>query len=379
MEALSAEMYLSKTTISKDIHSMQDLVNCIPGVSLEISRKYGIRLVGQEECIRQLVSGILLYYQMSFMDYLHKSLNFFYPQHGKLDTLYYLLVDALLAQDIVITGPSMEILAMEYFLLFQRKQMGYELTSNLDVQYKEVDLPVPEMEELFGLSITAKDRISMLQMLRHKRFLTQPMVREERTQRMQEVARRFFDVVSERYGFDFSTNDSIRNHIDAMLIYHHLTFRKRTMLVSEIQQNYPYAYEIAQCIVPIAAEVMDYHLQENETTRLAVRLVVAMDAIPQRKRAIVVVDSASYAELLHFKLSHYFSHKIELCGNCPAYQLETILQKEKEHPIELILTTTALLSQPEMDILHISPILNQQDINLLNDYFFRNNRSYRHK
>ena len=45
-------------------------------------------------------------------------------------------------------------------------------------------------------------------------------------------------------------------------------------------------------------------------------------------------------------------------------------------PVELILATTAIPFATEIDMLRISPILNQQDINLLNDYFFRNNRSY---
>ena len=64
-----------------------------------------------------------------------------------------------------------------------------------------------------------------------------------------------------------------------MLTYHHLTFRKRSMLVSEIRQNYPFAYEVACRIIPIAQEIMGYHLLENEVSRLAVRLVVAMDEI----------------------------------------------------------------------------------------------------
>lgn len=378
MEALANELYTSKTTISKDIHSMQQLVSCVDGVVLDISRKNGLCLRGEEHHIRQLISGILLYYQMQFMGYLHKAIGHFYPQHGTgiLDRLYYLLVDALLTQDIVITGPSMELLAMEYFLIFQRKQLGYELTANLESQYKEVELPVAAMEELFGLSLTEKDRISMLQLLRYKRFLKSPIMQEERTQRMQEVAHRFREKVKEEYGFEFEQSTFIRDHIYAMLTYHHLTFRKRTMLVAEIQQNYPFAYEVACCIIPIAEEVLGYHLQENEISRLAVRLVVAMDEPPQRKRTLVVVDSASYSELLRFKLKHYFSRKIEFCGTCPAYQLDNLLQNAEE-PIELILATMPLTSHPDADILHISPILNQQDINALNDYFFRNNRSYR--
>lgn len=146
---------------------------------------------------------------------------------------------------------------------------------------------------------------------------------------------------------------------------------------AEIQQNYPFAYEVACRIRPIAEQVLGYHLLENELSRLAVRLVVAMDEIPQRKRTLVIVDSASYSELLRFKLRHYFSRKIEFLGTCPAYQLEKLLKDSPHQPVELILTTTSLIYSPGIDTLHISPILNQQDINLLNDYFFRNNRSYR--
>lgn len=377
MDTLANELYTSKTTISKDIHSMLDLVNAIHGVSLKISRKKGIRLQGEEQHIRRLISGILLYYQMQFMDYLHKTVNRFYLQHGMLDKLYYVLVDALLAQNLIITGPSMQLLTMEYFLFFQRKQSHHELTANLDLEYKEIDLPFAKMEELFGIALSEKDRICMLQQLRYKRFLHSPIMQESQNQQMNEVAERFFLDIRETYGFDFAQNPSLRDHIFAMLTYHHLTFRKRSMLVAEIQQNYPFAYEVACRIRPIAEQVLGYHLLENELSRLAVRLVVAMDEIPQRKRTLVIVDSASYSELLRFKLRHYFSRKIEFLGTCPAYQLEKLLKDSPHQPVELILTTTSLIYSPGIDTLHISPILNQQDINLLNDYFFRNNRSYR--
>ena len=377
MDTLANELYTSKTTISKDVHSMPDLVGAIDGVSLKISPKKGIRLQGEEPYIRKLISGILLYYQMQFMEYLHKTINHFYLQHGMLDKLYYILVNALLAQNLVITGPSMQLLTMEYFLFFQRKQSHHELTFNLDLEYKTLDLPFDEMEELFGLPLSEKDRICMFQQLRYKRFLHSSIMQEFQNQQMNEIANRFFLDLQKTYGFDFSHSSSLRDHIFAMLTYHHLTFRKRSMLVSEIRQNYPFAYEVACRIIPIAEEVLGYHLLENEVSRLAVRLVVAMDEIPQRKRTLVIVDSASYAELLRFKLHHYFSRKIDFLGTCPAYQLEKLLKTSSYQPVELILATTSLVYSPGIDTLHISPILNQQDINLLNDYFFRNNRSYR--
>ena len=105
MDTLANELYTSKTTISKDVHSMLDLVGAIDGVSLKISPKKGIRLQGEEPYIRKLISGILLYYQMQFMEYLHKTINHFYLQHGMLDKLYYILVNALLPQIWSSQGP----------------------------------------------------------------------------------------------------------------------------------------------------------------------------------------------------------------------------------------------------------------------------------
>lgn len=375
MDTLANELYTSKTTISRDIHSMMDLINAVNGISLKISRKNGIILQGEEQCIRRLISGILLYYQMQFMDCLHKTINRFYAQHGMLDKLYYLLIDALLEQGLVVTGISMTLLAMEYFLFFQRKLAGHELTSNLELEYMEIPLPFQEIESLFGITLTNMDRICMFQQLRYKRFLHSPAMLESHNQQMSAVSQRFFDTIQKEYGFDFRSNPTLQDHIFAMLTYHHLTFRKRSMLVSEIRQNYPFAYEVACRIIPIAQEIMGYHLLENEVSRLAVRLVVAIDETPQRKRTLVIVDSASYADLLRLKLRHYFSREIDFLGTCPAYQLEKMLTASSL-PVELILATTAIPFATEIDMLRISPILNQQDINLLNDYFFRNNRSY---
>ena len=52
MDTLANELYTSKTTISRDIHSMRDLINAVNGISLKISRKNGIILQGEEQYIR---------------------------------------------------------------------------------------------------------------------------------------------------------------------------------------------------------------------------------------------------------------------------------------------------------------------------------------
>lgn len=376
MEQLSTELLASKTTVSRDVSAIRKLVRRIEGVTLEVSHSHGIRLNGEEQCIRAFIDGFLVYYQSQFSTALRHASERFFRDLGRLDHLYYLLVDTLLAQGIVITGPSMQILAMEYDLALHRCRMGHELSANLKLPYREVDLPMAAIETLFDLAIPEHERVSMLQWLARKRFLTSPIVHERRTIGMQVIAQRFFETVRDRYGFDFSRNEAVREHIDAMISYHHLTFRKRNQLVPEIQDNYPFAYEIARCIVPIAEEVLGYHLQETEVCRFATRLVVAMDAIPQRLRTIVVVDSASYAELLLFKLDNYFNRKLVICGRCPAYQLEDLLRKQRK-PIDLILTTVMLDHDPGIPQLPVSPVLNQADINAINDLLFRSNRSYR--
>lgn len=376
MEELASELLASKTTVSKDISAIRKLVRSVNGVKLEVSHSHGIRLTGDEQCIRAFIDGFLVYYQPHFSDAIKRAGERILRGQGRLDHLYYLLVDALLAQGIVITGPSMQMLAMEYDLAFHRRRLGHELTENLGMPYKEVNLPIAEIEELFGMAITEPERIGMLQWLARKRFLTSPIVHERRTIGMQVIAQRFFENVRARYGFDFSKDDAVREHIDAMISYHHLTFRKRTHLVAEIQENYPFAYELASCIVPIAEQVLGYHLQESEVCRFATRLVVAMDKIPQQRRAVVVVDSASYARLLLFKLDNYFSKKLSICGTCPAYQLDDFLRQQSE-PVDLVLTTVMLSSDLGIPQLSISPVLSQVDINAINDILFRSNRSYR--
>lgn len=378
MEELASELLASKTTVSKDVRTIAKFIKRLEGVSLEVSHSRGIRLSGSEEHVRSFIAGFTLYYQTQFGHSLRRAIDRLYPSQGKLDRLYYDLVDALLAQDIVITGPSMEMLAIEYFLMIQRQLAGHIATKTPSAPYKEVALPLPKIEQLFGISICETERIIMLQLLARKRFLTSPIVRERRTMSIQIITQRFLEEVRTRYGFDFTGNDAVREHVAAMITYHHLTFKRSTELVPEIQENYPFAYEIACLIIPLAEEVHGYHLQESEVCRLATRLVVAMDAIPQQWRTIVVVESASYAELLQFKLNSYFNKKLVIVGTYPLYQLNDALMRESD-AVDLILTTRSLPPKSDIPVLRISPILSNKDISLINDFLFRNNRSYRPK
>ncbi|MCF0110372.1 MAG: helix-turn-helix domain-containing protein [Erysipelotrichaceae bacterium] len=378
MDILANELYTSKSKIYKDIKSMKELVQATKNVTLEVSKKKGIRITGEEQNIRYFISCILLFYQMTYIDYLRKMVNRFYPQQGKFDKLHYLLVDTLISQNLIITGPSMEMLTMECYITIHRILKNKKLTVVLQKEYQQIDLPFEKIEELFDVKLTDNDRICILQFLHNKRVLNSQNESSFQNQYFRDVADQFLETIRDKYNLVFLDNQKIINHVHAMLTYHHWTFRKRTMLVNEIQQNYPFAYEVSCCIIPIAKEVLNYDLMDNEVSRLAVRLVVAMDEITQRKNTIVIVNSASYAELLKFKLRHYFSEKIEFLGFCPEYQIDTLLQNNGK-PIELILTTTPLLRKYEIDTLLISPILNPQDINNLNDYFFRSNRSYTKK
>ena len=96
-----------------------------------------------------------------------------------------------------------------------------------------------------------------------------------------------------------------------------------------------------------------------------------MDKTAPKKRTLAVVDSLSYTDLFQFKIQSYFSHKVELMAMVPAYQLESLLDHPgARHGIELVLTTVPLPIDPGVDVLTVSPFLNQEDITRINDYFY---------
>ena len=78
--------------------------------------------------------------------------------------------------------------------------------------------------------------------------------------------RSVFDTIQKEYGFDFRSNPTLQDHIFAMLTYHHLTFRKTFHCwFQKSGKNYPFAYEVACRIIPIAQEIMGYHLLEKRS------------------------------------------------------------------------------------------------------------------
>ncbi len=373
MEALAEEMFVSKTTVSKDIHRMQELVRCVEGVELEISQKKGLAVLGEEPEVFKLISAILLYYQDQYVDYLERALAGFYGDANVLEELRMLLIDALLEQQVILTARSLYIFTMEIFWLAQRKKMGFALSRERGTKYAEVRLPVADIEALLEVSFTEVDRVTLLQALVYKRFLSSGPSIEEGRRLNQQVLERYYRLVRQNYGIELSQDEGLREHLIAMLYYANSSFGKKSLLVDEMKRNYPYAYEIAQQIVPIVQDVLHFELKENEIGRLAARLEVILDRTAPKSSAVVVVDSLSYTVLLKFKIQTYFSHKIRLVAVVPTYQLAR-MQAKNGDAIDLVLTTIPLRENRWKKVIQISPILSQEDISRINDYLYRKKR-----
>lgn len=374
MDTLADMLYVSKTTVSKDIKHMYLLIESIKEIKLVISSVKGIHIEGEEEAKRRLFSAVLLYYYENNFNFLKIALMIFgLNNKNELVQVYNSLMDYLNHQEIILTDKSLIILSMEILIGAQRKKLGFELKYNC-LAIADVELPFKEIENIFQVDLNEIDKNEFLKAFSYKRVISSYISKSNSTTLAKKVMKLYFNTVMEQFKIDLSLEDELKDHINAMLLHIQPDSNYSEFLINDIKINYQFAFEIASMLNPIVKQMLNVELVENELAAIAARLVIVLDRKTEKKNtAIICGCGLSYAQLLRFKLENHFSNKLNIIGIYPLYQIDKLVESYTE--VDLIISTMAFRINCPIDMIQISDTLSQEDIIRINNYFQQNSFS----
>ena len=172
--------------------------------------------------------------------------------------------------------------------------------------------------------------------------------------------------VRDEFNLDLTEDKHLKvylsSHIDSLIkrLSHNRVYNNPYL--DEIKNNYPYLFEIAVFIRKRFYELTNMTMGEDEIGYIAIHLGAAVERKkakePIKRVALVSHASMAYKQLLYNKLQNLFSHKVEIIGPFPIYEMDKI----EEENIDMIISTVRLSDSTNIPNVVISTLLTDEDI-----------------
>ncbi|WP_245863983.1 BglG family transcription antiterminator [Paenibacillus donghaensis] len=377
MESLADEVYVSKTTISYDIKKIIEFLKPFPNLELGISPVSGLYLYGTESAKRIVLGHMLSREKLSEVgSVLLKLSNLLVTDNIKRDLfrIYDMIVVALNEAGYSMTDNDLNLLTVDFLLSCKRIQLGF----NAEFNGKSPDISsivskfVTELERIFNIRIGVEDRIYLQQSFKAKRVMkmnNEDFVLDEETR---QVTTCLLDEIRQKYGYDFSANQTFISNLSLHLNSMIHRFRRGQYddnpLKEEVKKNYSLAFEIATLIIPILKEKLDVLINESELTFIALHIAVALEEKLEKQRVAILCGSGlSTAQLVKRRLLSHFGDQMNIVGHFPLYQLPQVMNKEFG-AVHLIITTLPIQGNYDIPIIQVNPLVTREDLDKIAQY-----------
>ncbi|MFI3210181.1 MAG: PTS sugar transporter subunit IIA [Peptostreptococcaceae bacterium] len=177
---------------------------------------------------------------------------------------------------------------------------------------------------------------------------------------------------------EISTNISLKNDdiFKSFLLNHIKNIYKRIKLnvyteeeFVDINLKYPYAYELSKIILSKIEKVLLINIDKKELSTIAIHIASAMDRasnieLNRKFKVIIICSSGSGTSMLiKSKIKDEFRDNIEVLRIMPSYLINYI----DSNSVDFLISTVDVKNS-NIDIIRVSPIVNQTDIIKIRNY-----------
>lgn len=366
---LADELAIGSSTLKKDFRSVESIIKNY-GLKISNTKKYGIRIVGEEAHIRYCISQ----YVFNSVDAISLEDNPIYQVVFDSKTIAEakrILEEEISESELSLTDVAYKNLLIHLLIMLKRSEK-FE-----PVNYKDIDLRSFENTQEFKCAQRITNKLEhsfQMRLESEKYYITQLLLSSQRFQTNSEQGNTFngtpkiLEVIRDKTGIDLLDDQllvlSLDTHLSTALQRIRFNMNIRNDLLDMIKTKYPLAFELAILAGKIIQEEYSLKMHENEIGFIAMHFAVALErkglnSETEAKKIIIVCGSGMVtAMLMKEKIEALFSDRIKIVELCPS----SGLTQEKVDDIDFVLTTVPCSNVVSEKIIRVKIFLDDQDI-----------------
>lgn len=345
------ELFISTSTLKKDLRSIDKILKDYD-LRVSITKKKGVRIVGEETKIRYCISEYIFNGQGSFGNPENK----FYKEifsSGEIESMESILMKVIHEYDMRLTDIAYKNLLVHSLIMLKR----FEHEKLVEYEESDIEEFVQTTEFQCAKSIIQNIKETMnLDLGNEVYYLTQHLISSQRfliadpeeDYEYKEEIQTILQKIKQGTNIDLSDDKQLINglamHLEAALQRLRFDMNIRNEFLDSIKNTYPLAFELAVLAGEVIEQNHQLRAKENELGFLAIHFGAALERKGlnkkrKRKKAIIVcIAGMATAMLLKEKIQQNFGHKIEVVKTCPSQNVT----KELIDSVDLVLTTVEL-------------------------------------
>lgn len=375
LRRLQEELFVSETTIEKEITKIRKMVKIYPDLEIKRTKNYVV-IIGNEENKRKLYKNMLSIETNGNFVNLDR-MNTFFPGFDliKVKNIFrdacskhnFAIKEAAFPMLMTHIGISIDRMQKSNYIYFENDEKRsdtkeYQIASDFyDQIKKEIKIQPAEAEiALLADILIGRGNISA--------------TLDDREINLEQLINEIMEGIYNVYHIDMRQDDELviglKSHISLLIQRVKNKTEIENIFLSDIKKNYPMIFDIGTYIAHYIQETLNLKISESEIGFLALHIGSAYERANMNnvyKAVLIIPHNQSFADLCTSKLSLQFQHRMQISNVLNYYE-------EKEINIlcpDLVLTTTPLDHNLSIPVVPISIFINTKDeskiLNTLNE------------
>lgn len=368
---LEEELFISYATLKKDFRAIDKVLEKYD-LRISITKKQGIRIIGEEAKIRYCISE----YIFNNKKYSGIEENEFYKTvftEQEMSILRNVLIEGIAEYNLRLTDIAFQNILIHSLIMLKRHEQRRNVT------YQQSDMEkfessrefecakqiIQKIEEKLGENLGDEVYYLTQHLISSQRFLiNSPGDDYEYKAEIEEI----LQTIKDKMGIDLSDDKQLINglamHLRTALQRLRFEMNIRNEFLDEIKNLYPLAFELAVLAGEVIEEHYNFRATENEIGFLAIHLGAALErkglnVKPKRKKVLIVCFAgAATGMILKEKIQRNFNKELEVVKTCSRQELT----EEMVQQADIVLTTVDIPEISSSKIQKIKLFLEESDI-----------------
>ena len=369
LEQFEREMYVSKSTIQKDLRLVREMLGKYR-LSLLVKPHYGVNVAGSEYRKRLCFAN----YRLMEEPFNHAN-NSRLAEKSFAKEIKKIIINKVNVHKIEISDVALGNLTNHIVIACKRMEQGFamrelEHTSGEEHPFeKKVAMEIiEEVEALTGFSFPRAELEYIIIHLMGTKLLHENALTEYREfDETREIVSCMVARLKDELDWDFTSDreflHALALHIRPAINRLRFEMNIRNPLVNDIKMKYPSAFEGAIIASICLEEWLSVKVEEDEIGYIALHIGVALERMKRKarkqKRVILVCASGvGSAKLLSYRLQEQFSRELEIVECINYYRLEDY----DLSAIDLVISTIPIPERLTAPVQVVSNFLEAEDI-----------------